>query len=263
MFVRSLNAALTAAVIAGPLALLPVTASAAPVIPVGLELMLLVDVSGSVNGTEYDLQKTGYVNAFNSPTVQTAIDGISGGIAVTYIEWSGAAEQSVLVGWTLITDATSASAFASALNATTRAYSGSTAPGSALNFGAPLFTDNGYDGARLVIDVSGDGSQNDGDNTVAARNAALAGSVTQDAVDVINGLPILGSEANLDTWYAANIQGGSGSFTLAASSFATFQTAIERKLVAEITGTGVPEPATVMVLGASLLGLGFARRRKG
>ena len=90
---------------------MPTTASA---VSVGLELLLLTDVSGSVDANEYALQKTGYVNAFNSAAVQNAITAAPGGIAVYYGEWSGASQQATMVGWTHITNATQASAFATA-----------------------------------------------------------------------------------------------------------------------------------------------------
>ena len=221
---------------------------------VALELVLLVDVSGSVDNTEYALQKTGYVNAFNNASLQALIAGQPGGIAVTYIEWSGAAQQSIEVGWTHITDAVSSSAFATAIAAATRNFSGLTAPGSAINFATPLFASNLFDGTRQVIDVSGDGSENDGVSTPAARNAALAAGV-----DAINGLPILGSEAGLLAWYQNNIQGGAGSFTIAATSFDTFETAVAEKLEKEINPT--PEPGSLLLMGAALAGVFGVRRR--
>lgn len=218
---------------------------------VGLELALLVDVSGSVDGTEYNLQKGGYINAFQNPTVQAAI-AAAGGIAVTYIEWSGASQQAQLVGWTHVTDATSANAFAAAIAATSRAFSGLTAPGSAINFATPLFFSNSFDGSRLVIDVSGDGEQNDGANTAAARNSALSAGVT-----TINGLAI--GPASLLTWYTNNIVGGTNAFAVGVANFADFNAAIERKLVREITGT--PAPAAAALFGLGLVAMGFARRR--
>jgi len=219
--------------------------------PVALELALLIDVSGSVDDTEYALQKSGYVNAFNSVALQNLIATQPGGIAVTFIEWSGAGEQSQQVAWTLITDAASSTAFANAINATSRAFGGLTAPGSALNFATPLFT-NDFDGKRQVIDVSGDGEENDGANTPAARNAALAAGV-----DAINGLPIGG--AGLVAWYAANIQGGAGSFTTPAANFADFGIAVQNKLEKEINPT--PEPGSLLLMGAALAGVFGVRRR--
>ena len=95
---------------------------------VGLELMLLVDVSGSVDSAEYDLQKNGYVNAFNSVAVQNAILASQGGaIAVTYIEWSGNTQRATQVGWTLINSVASAQQFATALSGVSRAFAGNTA----------------------------------------------------------------------------------------------------------------------------------------
>ena len=107
------------------LAGLCLTTGSAWAVPVGLELVLLVDVSGSVSATEYALQKGGYVAAFHSAAVQSAIAGSLGGaIAVTYVEWSGNTQQSIEVGWTLINNAATADAFADAISAATRNFSG-------------------------------------------------------------------------------------------------------------------------------------------
>lgn len=226
--------------------------SQANAFPVNLELALLVDVSGSVDSSEYALQKNGYINAFNN----IASFGNFQPFAVTYIEWSGASQALQKVGWTLISNVADAVNFATAISATTRSFSGLTAPGSAINFAFPLFSSNGYEGSRLVIDVSGDGSQNDGASTSAARNSALLAGITQ-----INGLPILGSESGLLQWYQNNIQGGTGSFTIAANSFDDFEDAVHQKLQREIVPT-VPEPATMLLMGVGLANAAFIRWRR-
>lgn len=253
------------AVIAGTMALTPLTtANAATVVDV--ELSLLIDVSGSVDSTEFNLQRQGYVDAFLNPVIQNLIlDKDSGNrlgkIAVNAIYWSGASQQIQAVGWTLIDSAQASIDFANTLFGTSRTYSGLTAPGNAINFAVNSINTNDFDGKAKVIDVSGDGSQNDGVSTATARTNAI----TTGGIDRINGIAILGSEGGLQTWYENNIKGGTDSFVIAASGFDTFGAAIEQKLAYEITGTNpnvVPLPAAAWLLGAGIAGFGVIRRRQ-
>lgn len=227
---------------------------------VDLQLSLLVDVSGSVNATEYGIQMNGYVQAFQSAAIHAAILASPNGIAVNMIHWATSATQ--VVAWTHLTSAAQANAFAAVLAATSRSgiVGSLTYIGAAINFGVASIAGNSFTSSRLVIDISGDGTNSGGASlATAVSNAELAG-VT------INGIAI--GAASLLTYYQDNVITSDG-FALGASGFADFAVAMERKLEAEIIGTDptvVPEPATMILLATGLLGMGavrMRRRRKG
>ena len=208
--------------------------------PVDLELVLAVDVSRSIDEAEAELQRQGYIAAFRDPEVLRAIEhGILGRIAVTYVEWAGAWHGDVVVGWTVIDGRESAHAFADALDRRVPASARRTSIGGAIAFAAPLFGDNGFEGTRRTIDISGDGPNNDGPLVHVARDLAVAAGIT------INGLPILDrnggvfswySIPNLDLYYRDCVIGGPGAFIVVAEDFQDFARAVRRKLLLEIAG---------------------------
>lgn len=226
-------------------------ATHARAVPIALELQLLVDVSGSVSTSEFNLQRTGYANAFQSASIQNAIANV-GGIAVQFVYWSSSSQQQVAVDWTLVSDAASANSFANSILSASRPFSGGTAPQAAMAFGAPLFANNGFEGQRLVMDVSGDGT---GENNSNGRDAALAAGVT-----TINGLVISPNTA-LTNYYNNRVLGGAGAQLFTAASFDDFGAAVQTKIGREIVGT-VPEPGSLLLLGIAALAAARAGRRE-
>ena len=225
---------------------------------VDLELALLVDVSGSVDDTEFLLQRTGYVDAFNHADIYNAVDnGPYGSIAVTLIYWSGATQQQTAVDWTQISDETSSKAFATAIGSTTQPYEGMTGLGEALKFGADQFA-NGFEGTRLVIDISGDGVDNDPYPETYPSSVGKAYALG--IVNTINGL-VIGTSTTVYTHYQDDVVGGTNYFLTQVDSFDDFGAAVKEKLVKEITV--IPEPVTMAGL---MLGIGclarYVRRRK-
>lgn len=220
--------------------LLPSMAASAEDLPVDLELVLAVDVSGSIDATEAQQQREGYVAAIADPAVIQAIRAnFHQRIAVAYVEWASADYQRVLIDWTLIEDRGSAEEFAGALAAAPTQGARWTSISAAIDFAVPLFDGNGYAGERLVIDISGDGPNNRGRPVTVARNEAVARGI------VINGLPILNDrpqpfdlptpvEVGLDRYYIDNVIGGPGAFSIPAQDFTDFKSAILSKLIREI-----------------------------
>jgi len=157
-----------------------------PGTPVDLELVIASDISLSVDAEERKLQREGYAGAMQDRLVVAAITGGPlGRIAVTYVEWSGQRDHKVVVPWTLIDSNDTAVRFAHAVKtARTKFEPGATAIGNALRFSAKMFNSNSFAGMRHVIDISGDGSSNDGISSAKARDDIVREGIT------INGLPI-------------------------------------------------------------------------
>ncbi|MBL4721568.1 MAG: DUF1194 domain-containing protein [Alphaproteobacteria bacterium] len=213
-------------------------ADAKGLIPVDLELVLAIDISGSVDDEEARLQRDGYVAALESEDIIRAVmSGMLGRIAITYIEYAGAEFSDTVVGWTLISGAEEAQAFARKVAAAPIRTEVWTSISGAIEFALPQFATNAFEGTRQVIDVSGDGPNNTGGLVTAAREAAQALGVT------VNGLPIINGRISpsgwpqmkdLDLYYKDCVITGPASFIVVADSFQDFARAIRRKLILEI-----------------------------
>jgi hypothetical protein len=207
------RAALLAALIGAPG--LP---AAAEDVPVDLELVLAVDISGSVDEVEALLQREGYMAALRHPQVIEAVEnGMFGSIAVTYVEWAGDYYQHTMLGWTQIDGQDSAHAFADALGETPLMTAHWTSLSGAIDYAVPLFDDNGFEGFRRVIDISGLPIVNDRPNPWGGRP------------------PI-----DLDLYYEQRVIGGPGAFIVVAEDYTSFASAILSKLLLEIAGETPP-----------------------
>ncbi len=223
------------------LACLAVPAAARAAEPVDVALVLVSDVSRSIDDSEYRLQKQGYRTAFTSPEVMAAITGGSiGAIAVAYVEFASPGDVRTVLDWRVIRDADGASRFAEALVAAPRTAWGRTAIGDGIAAAMDDLAHSDVVASRKVIDVCGDGTSNAGRDVTAARDAAIAAGITINGLAIINDHPVSWAFAHvqppggLAKWYQDHVTGGPGSFVVEVHDFASFGRAISRKLVDEI-----------------------------
>ena len=217
--------------------------AAAPVIARGgsqkvdAELVLAVDISYSMDRVEQELQRDGYVQAITSPEFLNALkSNLHGRIAFAYLQWASYADQDVLIDWTVIDGPESAAAFAKRLKEAPYRRAQRTSISGAIDRSAALFENNGFDGERQIIDVSGDGPNNNGRIVTHARDEAVAKGIT------INGLPLVGirewvSPADiqeLDIYYEDCVIGGADAFMVPIRDRKSFVDATRIKLVREI-----------------------------
>lgn len=207
--------------------------------PVDLELVLAVDVSRSMTAREQEIQRRGYAEALVSEEVIAAIkNGGYGRIALTYVEWAGALLQNTVVDWTLISSREDIEAFVAKLSVNLPDSLRRTSISGAIEYAIPLFDRNGFAGLRRVIDISGDGPNNDGGLVTNSRDKAVSRGI------VINGLPLMTREGmgaqwhldDLDVYYKECVIGGTGSFVIPVLDWADFPQAVRRKLVLEVSG---------------------------
>ncbi len=174
--------------------------------------MLAIDISGSIDPDEARLQREGYVEAFRDPVIVKAIlGGNHGRIAVAYFEWSDSWIQKLLVDWTLLDSEAAITAFTNRLADAPISISRRTSISGAIRYAIPMYGRIPYEAERKVLDISGDGSNNDGGLVTDIRRDALKERI------IINGLPIMNGRPNpfgfpaeddLDQYYLHCVTGG-------------------------------------------------------
>jgi hypothetical protein len=216
---------------------------------VDVELILAVDVSYSMDMDELAIQREGYAQAIVSKEFLQALKSLPNGkIAITYFEWAASSDQKIIIPWRVIDGPETADAVSAEILKTPIRRASRTSISGAINFAMPLFEENPYHGLRRVIDISGDGPNNNGTPVTAARDAALEKGI------IINGLPIMVKEPsystmdidNLDYYYEDCVIGGPGSFVVSIKDRDKFKEAIRSKLLLEVAGR-TPERRLVPV----------------
>jgi hypothetical protein len=214
-------------------------------VSVDIELILAVDVSYSMDMDELAVQREGYAQAIVSKEFLQALKaGQNGKIAVTYFEWAASNDQKIIIPWRLIDGPETADAVSEEILKTPIRRASRTSISGAINFAMPLFEQNPYHGLRRVIDISGDGPNNNGLPVSGARDAALEKGIT------INGLPIMVKEPsystmdieNLDFYYEDCVIGGPGSFVVSIKDRDKFKEAIRTKMLLEVAGRTPERP---------------------
>jgi len=226
--------------------------------PVDVTLVLAVDVSRSMSPRELSIQREGYAAALNHPDVVRAIgQGAYGRIAVTMFEWAGNSSIRTVFDWTLVETAADANALSEAVRNSSPVGLRRTSISGAILHALELLDAAPFDGFRKVIDISGDGPNNQGQPVEEAREVALASRA------VINGLPLMTSDGfdggfnipDLDVYYAECVIGGPGSFLVPVTSWDQFPEAIRRKLILEIGGLPAIEAEVVRAQAGPTQGL--------
>src|SRR5260370_24138105 len=196
---------------------------------VDIELVIAVDVSYSMDLDELAVQREGYAQAIVSKDfLQAMKNGPNRKVAVTYFEWSASSDQKIIIPWRLIDGPETADAVAAEIMRTPVRRGSRTSISGAIDFAIPLFEENPYRGLRRVIDISGDGPNNNGAPVIDVRAAALEKGIT------INGLPIMVKEPSYSTmdidnlaWYYGDcVIVGPGSFVVSIKDRDKFKEAI-------------------------------------
>ena len=215
---------------------------------VDVALVIAVDVSRSMSYEELRIQRKGYAAAIASPEVVRAIrDGVYGRIAITLYEWAADSYVHEIIGWTLIESQADAEAIAALLLSENSMGARRTSLSGAIRAGVKRLEAVPFSAERLVIDISGDGPNNQGVPVTMERDKAVAKGI------IINGLPLMTSSGvgsafnipDLDVYYHRCVTGGPGSFVIPVTEWKEFPEAVRRKLVLEIGGVEQPEPRVI------------------
>jgi Ca-activated chloride channel family protein len=190
-------------------------------------LLLSIDVSGSIDSGDYRLQTEGLAAALADPEVAEAL--VRGQVALAVVQWSGLAQQALVLPWLRMLDPAAVARFADSAAAMPRAFKGSdTAVGQAIRFALSQFAPVG-DCQRRVIDISGDGQENAGFTDAKARNEAAEAGVTINAIAIEEPGPAVPITSYYRGWVITT-----GGFVVTARGLRDYAETLRLKLLREL-----------------------------
>lgn len=193
-----------------------------------LALSLAMDVSRSVDSRDYAIQRNGLLAALVDPDIRAAMLETGGHVALSIFEWSSREDQWIVMDWTEILTVEDLDAFVARLALHERNSRGNlTALGEAVNFGRQMML-RAPPCTEQVLDVSGDGQNNDGPDPVLAYMRSDFGEIR------VNGLAIRTYERDVAAYYRSRVIRGAGAFVEIAEGQKDFPRAIRRKLLREL-----------------------------
>lgn len=217
-------------------------------------LVLGLDVSGSVNQEEYDLQLGGLADALDSADVRDVmLAGLGAPIWVAVFEWSSAAHQSVIHDWVAIDSADRLDALSQRLRGHQKAHrTVQTALGAAAAFGADMLA-RGPICAKQTMDLSADGKSNDGPQISSVYAAAAFDRITVNALVVVedqgeDSADLEYLRSDLRAYFEAEVIHGIDAFAEVARGYNDYARAIKRKLLRELAGARLSDAAPLSPL---------------
>lgn len=186
-------------------------------------LILLMDVSASINDVNWQKQRDGTADALAHPTVQGTVEALEGGVAIQAMVFGGRAH--VALPWRVARSGADLDAFATDMKALQRRTEMSTNTGRAMDTAVDQMAQTPCTPAKKVIDLSTDGID-DKAPVEAARNKAQAKGIIVNAIGI-------GSYPDLETFLRDSTITEDG-FAIISEGWDDFARAILRKIRTEI-----------------------------
>lgn len=216
-------------------------------------LVLALDVSGSVDGVEYQEQVTGLAFALGHPEIrQIILADVANPVTLSVFEWSSQNHQYVILPWTRLDSTTALDVAIARIEQHRKVRAGlKTALGTALAFAHSMLTQQPACWDH-TIDVSADGYNNVGPTPQqiyssglgrATVNALVVGKPDENSVEG----PGIASD-DLLKYFESEVIRGPGAFALYAQGYADYAQAMKKKLEKElkppVIGLVAPSKAT-------------------